>query len=439
MNNGSLLRNEGWMLAATLVLLSLLSIGCGGTCKRIEADRNQFVTRKGDDKGTDLEMVIPFGVAEHLVQPYVTTVKPIEISLSGLGGIGNLVDYLGELTIVPTKVELLPATLEHIGFHLDFEIQRNGERVFDMYVETEVKPEVDLAGRKIVIGFSPESLEKAKPGLSPGAKADLSEMIYTQIPGPARLFIPRGLVDGFAESAVDMIVEKFFDRAKQKMLPKLSEMSRLEIALPNAPISQVSFRSTAANSGHLWLAITTSLPVQGVLSDPKGRAAKPSRSNVTLRMSGSTAAELVNWAMDKELVPNRYDDKGKPQKDGVYRPGLDWMNGNKRPMKIYLWDLEKPCMKITMSATPTVAVVGDNLEINAEDVETDDVDASAFTKVGTWFYLLWKDAMNIHKKSSSKIHMVAAGREIEAVAKKAALEKDELVLEVALTVKDKSK
>jgi hypothetical protein len=436
MNNRSVGKHEVGMLAAALVLLSACQIGCGATvCKRLEADRNQFLARKGGGKGTHLEMTIPFAVAERLVEPFVTVVKPIDIPIPNLG---NLSDYFGNLSVVPKGVELIPAAPEYIGFHLDFEIQRNGDRAFDMYLETEVRPEIDLKAGKITIAFSPEALSNTKPGLSKDAKSDLSEMIYSQLPSMARMLIPRSLVDSITDSAVDRLLERFFDRAKQRMLPKLSDMSRFEVALPNLPLSAVSITSTAKGGGRLNLAITTALPVKEGIVDRANGAPQPSRSNVTLRMSGSAAAELVNWALAKGLVPNRYDDKGKPKKDGVYRPGLDWVPSDERPMKIYLWDLEKPCMRITMSAKPTVAVVGDSLEVKAKDIKTDDVDASAFTKLGVWFYTLWKDAMNIKKKSSSKMRMVAAGREIEAIVKKAALEKDELVMEVALTIKEQS-
>ena len=87
-----------------------------------------------------------------------------------------------------------------------------------------------------------------------------------------------------------------------------------------------------------------------------------------------------------------------------------------------------------MSAKPSVAVVDEKLEIKAEDTKTDDVEASAFTKVGVWFYILWKDAMQLQQKTSSRMKVVVAGQEIEVVVEKAAVERDELALEVGLSV-----
>jgi hypothetical protein len=417
-----------------LFLLSVLGggvqVSCGATCDRIEKDRKQFLARKGTNTDTHVEVTIPFAVANRLVAPHVLKVKPIAVNLSGLG---NLAGYFGELSIAPTRVTIEAGGRDYVGFHLDFDVQRDGNRVFAMYLESEVRPEIDIEARKVVIGFTPEVLEKARPGLSKDAKGDLSEVIYSQIPAPARLLIPRSAVDGVVDSALKRLIDGFYSRTHARLLPMLSKMSRVELALPNVPLAAARISSSTANGGYLRLEMTTSLPVKkGVAASRKGKS-ELSRGNITLRTSGSVAAELVNWSLAKGKLPARYDAKGKPQENGELRPGLDWIAGDERPMKIYLWDLEKPCMRLNMSAKPAIAVVGDNVEIKAENIETDGVEASAFTRVGAWFRLLWKDAMNVNKKSPARIRTIVAGQEMEAVVKKAAMERDELVVEVSLT------
>jgi hypothetical protein len=416
---------------AVLLCWTAIQIGCGATCDRIEEDREKFLSRKGTNADTHVEVLIPFAVAERLVDTQIAAVKPIDVKIPGLG---QLADYFGELSVAPTRVELKPAAAEHIGFHLDFEVRSDGKKAFSMYMETEIRPEIDLKAGKVILGFTPEALEKVKPGISKDAKKDLGGVIYSRIPGAARLFIPRSVVDAAAGTAVELLLSSFYAKAKEKMLPKLAEQSRFELTLPEVPLASVAVTSTAEDGGRLRLALVTSLPVRaGIAAAPEG-APPPSAERITVRMSGSTVAELVNWAMAKGLVPDRYDDKGKPKKDGELRPGLDWVRGEERPMKIIMWDLDKPCMRITMSAEPSVAIVDEKLEIKAEGTKTDDVEASAFTKVGVWFYVLWKDAMKLHQKTSTKMKMVVAGQEIEAVVEKAVVERDELVLEVGLSV-----
>jgi len=418
-------------VSATLLFWAALQAGCGATCDRIEEDREEFQARKATNADTHAEVLIPFGVAERLVGAQISAVKPIDVKIPGLG---NLDDYFGDLSVAPTRVELLPAAPDHIGFHLDFEVRSDGKKAFAMYMETEVRPEIDLAAGKVTFGFSPEVLEKAKPGISKDAKKDLGGVIYARIPGAARIFVPRSMVDAAAGEAVEMLVESFYAKAKEKMLPALSEKSRFELTLPDVPLASVAVTSTAEGGGRLRLAMVTSLPARAGIAEAAEGAPTPSAERITIRMSGSTVAELANWAMAKGLVPDRYDGKGKPRKDGELRPGLDWVRGEERPMKLILWDLDKPCMRITMSAKPSVAVVDEKLEIKALDTKTDDVEASAFTKVGVWFYILWKDAMKLDQKTSARMKMVVAGREIEAVVEKAVVERDDLVLEVSLSV-----
>jgi hypothetical protein len=421
-------RALGTLTFAALLTLSALQAACGATCDRIEEDRDRFLSRKGTNKDTQAEVLIPFAVAERLVEGRIAAVKPIAVKIPGLG---NLSDYFGELTVAPSRVELKAAAPDHLGFHLDFEVRSDGKKAFAMYMETEVHPEIDLAAGKVTFGFSPEVLEKAKPGIAKDARKDLGGVIYSRIPAAARLFIPRSMVDAAAGSAVEMLVSAFYATAKERMLPALSETSRFELTLPEVPLASVAITSTAADGGRLRLALVTSLPVRAGISEAPEGAAPPAADRITVRLSGSAVAELVNWAMTKGLVPDRYDAKGKPKKDGELYPGLDWIRGDERPMKVYLWDLTKPCMRITMSAKPSIEIVDEKLEIEASDAKTDDVEASAFTKVGVWFYILWKDAMKLKQKASSRMKMIVAGQEIEAAVEKAAVERDELTLEIS--------
>lgn len=418
------------LLTAALLLSAMLP-GCGATCDRIEEDRNRFLTRKADNTETHVEVLVPFAVAERLVAPQVAAVKPIAIEVPGLG---KLADYFGEITVAPTGVTLRPATPDHIGFHLDFEVRSNGKKAFALFLETEVRPEIDLAAGKVALGFTPEVLEKAEPGISDDAGKDLGGLIYGRIPSLARVLIPRSMVDKAAGSTVETLVSRFYGMAKEKMLPKLAETSRFELTLPEVPLASVALTSTDEGGGRLRLALTTSLPVRAGIAETPGDATEPSGETVTVRMSGSTVAELVNWAMSAELLPSRYDSKGKPKKDGELRPGLDWARGEKRPMRVYLWDLDQPCMRITMSAKPLVQVADGKLAIEASDTVTDDVEASAFTKVGVWFYVLWKDAMKLNQKTSSTMRVALAGQEVEITVERAAVERDELTLEVDLSL-----
>ena len=410
----------------TWIVLSVLGTGCGATCERIEADRTRFLSRK-PTVGTHLEMIIPFSTAENLVAPWIAAMNPISLPVPNLG---KLSDDFGALTVVPTRVSLKPAAAEHIGFHLDFEVRRNDRKAFAASMETDVKPVVDIENRKIVLGFTQEALEKSRVKISKDAVVDLSALIYEQIPTVARYLIPQSMVEKTASSAVEMIMDTLYSKLKDKTLPKLAAAAGMEIALPRIPLTAVHITSSLKGNGRLRLAITTALPVEAGIDEAAAAKEEPSTGNVTIRMSGAAAAELVNWAVAEKLIADRYDRKGKADPNGELRPGLAWARGEERAMKIYLWDLERPCMRLTMSARPSIVLRDGRLEIKAEDAETDDVEASAFTKVGTWFYLLWKDPMRLDKKSDAVLHLSSGGKALTIVVMKAAVERDEFLFEV---------
>ncbi|MBW2277088.1 MAG: hypothetical protein JRF63_06320, partial [Deltaproteobacteria bacterium] len=191
-------------------------------------------------------------------------------------------------------------------------------------------------------------------------------------------------------------------------------------------------RSYKAHGGALQLLIETGLPVRTPIVPTETTTAPSSDDRVVVRMSGSAMAELVDWAIAKELVPSRYDTHGKAKQNGELRPGLDWVPG-KRPMKIYLWDLERPCMRITMGAKAKVATQDGNVRIEATDGKIEDVEASAFTKVGVWFHALWKDAINVTKSAGTAMSFSVAGQRMTSRLERAAIENDELTLELSLT------
>lgn len=420
----------GWVLTVTLSLTAAAAQwGCGATCDRMEKDRKEFLGRKSENSGPHIEAIVPFDMANELIVPQIKKVKPIDIKMSGLGKLG---DYLGELSVIPARVEMKPASKDHIGFRLTFDIRDKGKKAFEMYADIEVQPQVDLETGKVIIAFTSETLKDVKPQLSRDAKKDLGGMIYDKIPKTARIFIPRSLVDAAAGTAVKSLVTRFYEKSRDKLLPGLADMSRFEFQLPQVPIESITITSSGESGGSVRFMVVTKLPVRkGITPPPVGPKVFP-RDRISIRMSGSTMAELVNWAMAKKLVPDRYDSKGKAKENGELRPGLDWKAGDKRPMKIYLWDLDKPCMRITLTAKPSVEIVEGQLQIKATDTKTEDVEASAFTKVGVWFYVLWKDAIKFKKKASSQMEFSVAGQEMVASVEETSIANDELSLSLSL-------
>ena len=424
----STLQMRNALLIILLTLLALIGFGCGATCDRIEKDHNKFLERKAVNEDTHMEVTIPFATADDLISRQVSTMKPMDIDVPGLGNLGS---YFGKLSIKPKRVKLKAARENHVGLALKFDVRDGGKKVFTMSVDTEIEPKIDLEKGIVAIEFGPEDLKSVKPKMSKNAKKDLGGLIYKRIPKAARIFVPRKLVDNAAGSVVSFLVSSFYKTYKDKLLPKMGDLSKFELKLPDVPARKLTIRSFGEAGGGLRLLIVTDLPVRkGIVLDDENPTVLPG-GLIAVRASGSTLAQMANWAIAKGLVPDRYNSKGKPSKDGELRPGLDWIPG-KRPMKIYLWDLDKPCMRVDLGANAKVSVKGDKVELKATGAKVENVDASAFTKVGVWFYALWKDAMKMSQKASSEMKFKVAGQKMVSKVVMAELKDDELTVGLSL-------
>ena len=416
------------LLIVSLVALALLCSGCGATCDRIEKDRKKFLERAATNEDTHIEVTIPFATADDLISLQVSKMKSVDIDVPGMGNLGS---YFGKLSIKPRGVKLKAARENHVGLRLEFDVRESGKKVFAMSVDTEIKPKIDLEKGVVAIGFGPKDLKSVKPKMSKDAKKDLGGLIYKKVPKAARIFVPRKLVDKAAGSVVSFLVSSFYKTYKDKLLSKMGDLSKFEFQLPDIPARKLTIRSFDEAGGGLRLLIVTDLPVRkGIVPDHENTTLLPD-GLISVRTSGSTLAQTANWAMAKGLVPDRYNSKGKPRKDGELRPSLDWIPG-KRPMKIYLWDLDKPCMRVDMGANAKVSVEGDKVEIKATGAKVENVDASAFTKVGVWFYALWKDAMKMSQKASSEMKFKVAGQKMVSKVVMAELKDDELTVGLSL-------
>ncbi len=393
--------------------------GCG-TCRRLEKDRQKFLERTGATDEPHLQISVPFAVAEDLLNRRIDEIDPLPLKLSVPSA---LADYFGKLEARARGVKLLPTAAGRLAFRLVFDVRdRDRDRdVFDISVDVEIEPVVDLEAGRVDIEITPDCLGKVKPNISKSAKKELGALIWGRIPKVARLLLPRKAVDEAAASVVKALVSGFAKMSKDKLLKRLGDLSRVSLKLPDVPMKALSIETDP--HGVLRLMAVTGLPVRTGL---KAGVAAPA-DRITVRLSGPAMAEAVNWAMATGLLPDRFDDKGKARDDGELRAGLDWVPG-KRPMKVMLWDLEGTCMRLTLEAAPELGVKDGRLVIGAKDAEVTDIEASAFVKAGVWFALLWKDAFDVTKKTKAKAKLEIAGQELEVGVATAALANDEITL-----------
>lgn len=400
--------------------------GCGATCKRMAEDRQAFLERQVPSSGEPhLEVTVPFALTEKLISQQLDKIEPVALAVPGLGKLGS---YFGELRLRPTFVRLLPARSGRLGFELEFEVQSHGSSAFSLTVQTEVKPDIELSQGLVNIGFSPEAFESVRPRIDSGSAKKLGGIIYGRIPGLARGLVSRDAVDKAAAGAVDLLLRQFYTISKDTLLRRISRMSQLSIALPDVPIAQLSLRTVGQEDKALQLLVTSKLPVSAGLSP---MTESPSRRLVTLRLTASATAELANWAMNENLLPSRFDKKGRPQKDGELVAGLEWVAGQ-RPMKIHLWQLEGSCKRIDLGAEARVAVNNGKVQIEATGAVIEGSQAAALTELGIFFVSLWKDAIDKTLSTKAELRFEVAGREVVTEIENASLEKNVLSLGVSV-------
>jgi hypothetical protein len=416
------------LAVAAALALAALQAGCGGTCRRIGKDRQAFLERTAATADPHLEIIVPFAVAEELINRRVGEIDPLPLELSVPAG---LAEYFGRLEVRPRRVRLRPAAAGRLAFRLLFDVaDRDRDRaLFEISVDVEVEPRIDLEEGRVEVEVTADSLGKVKPVISKNARKELGGIVWDRIPKVARLLIPRKLVDEAAGGVVKALVTGFYEASKDKLLKRLGDLSRISLTLPDVPLRALTIESDPR--GALRLLVVTGLPVRTGLR-AEGFLAPLDR--VTVRLSGPTMAELANWAMASGLLPDRYDDKGKARADGELSPGLDWVPG-KRPMQVLLWDLDGTCMRLTLEAVPELAVKDGKVVIGARDAEVTDIEASAFVKTGVWFGLLWKDAFDVTKKTKAKARLEVAGQKLEVGVATAALADDEITLGLDLVAR----
>jgi hypothetical protein len=402
--------------------------GCGRTaCDRLARDRQEFLDRATKDSGVHLEVTVPYAVANGLIEPTLSQIAPLPLEIPGLG---QLASSFGEITVRPRRVALRPAHGDLVGVRLDFDVRAGGDQAFGLWVETEIEPEVELAAGRVRLGFATEKLQKVKPHLTDDAAAKLGGMIHKRIPSLLRGLVPRAEVDKVAARVVEHLLERFYAVSKDELLPRLSEMSRLTVALPDVPIRDLDLAPTDEAGGGLRLSIATALPVSAGLG-PRAAAAPLPADRVSVRASAPAVAELVNWAMGRGLVPSRYNAKGKPDEKGELVIALEWIPGE-RPMKAHLWQLEGSCKRVDLGANVEVDASGGELRIRATDGVIEDVESAPFMELGVLLYALFKDAVSVTMSRSAELEFSVAGNPLVSRVERAAFAGDELEMTVAL-------
>ncbi|MGK0360685.1 MAG: hypothetical protein ACI9U2_002998 [Bradymonadia bacterium] len=367
---------------------------------------------------------MPFALINGLLTEQLRTMKPVPISMPGLG---KYQKRLGAVAIAPRSIRVKPGKTGQVHFDLDFTVLHRGKSLFTMETTAAVKPIVEED--RLLIPLGPEALRKVKPTLSPKAADRLAGALYRALPKTMRMLAPRRVLKRAANKALGQLVDGGYGLLRDSVMAEMAPRTQIALDLPGLPVEGVLIRS---RQGWLAVGMKTRLPVKGVL--PRSKTA-PDPKRLRLRLMGGAVAAMGNKAIESGELPRRLNAKGKPSKSGAYRPGLSWESGE-RPAKIWLWQEEGSCMRARIGATPQLSAGQSKtnqqeLRVKVDDGTIEDVKGSMLLSVGAWVQSLWTDAIQVSKAVAAQTGFEVGARKVEVALQRAQVVGDVVELELS--------
>lgn len=404
---------------AGLVCLAAVAAGCGSRCKEVGAARDALSARPaGPGRTADVRVTLPFAQVNPVIADLLRA-KPLSVALT-LPDLGAIkLEVQDRVTATATEVQLEPGPPNAIRFATRIAV-RDGEReVTTLAAKIDVVPSLvrHPQGAELVIGFGPKDLVSVRPELGADAKARLGDLVERQLPARLRGKVPRFLLDEAAGKLATYLGGAAFDGLRETLFARLGELTTWRLQLPDVPVAQHTIRST---DGTAVVEILTDLRVR------RGLGPATARGEVTVELSGSAAAELANWMIDRGHVPRWYDDGLKPKRDGDFTPRFDYVADDSHPLKIYLFQERGGCSYFRVGVQPSIGMRGDMLDAVALDRAIEASSANPIIEVAAavkYFLFGWIDQS---KQIAAHTRLIIGGRPLDARVTSAALDGGEL-------------
>ncbi len=435
----------------TLVLLAAASlVGCGSRCPEIASAKRALVERTAIAPGPHVQVRIPLERANAFLAELLRA-QPLAVPIE-LPSIVPIALPIHELTAVAREVRLRPAGPDRVRFAMRIEIDDAAQPVTTLAIETEVKPTVvrDHGSTELIAGFGPENLIAVTPELGADSERALGDAVARWLPPVVRDRLPRGVLDRAARELATHLTGAAYKLLQTTLLRRLGEITRLRLQLPDLPIASVTLRSSEApleaqnvgqNVGQqagqkeaqqtapievLTIDLTTDLPVRRGLT-----AAAPAGDEVLVRISGSTATEIANWAIEHAYLPQRYTRSLEPKPDGEFRPRFDDLAEDRvRPVKVHVFQERGGCSYFQVGLRLELQIIGDKLEVSTLDQLVEFARASTVLEIALWLKQLIQGSIDRSRQAAAHVQLTVGGRTFTTRAVHAAVLDGELQFEL---------
>lgn len=367
------------MRFAIAAAMTALLTGCGGNrCQQVAGVRASLARSAAANRGADVRVTVPYAHANAVLagllaqQPVTATLEAPDLIV--------IPRVRTALTATAREVVLQPGTADRIRFHTVLEIRETDRLVTELSAVLEVEPRLVRSdtGAELVVGFGPQHLVHLAPTLPESASQTLRETAARWVPERLKSKLPAIALDAAARTLGKQLTERGWELLRGTLMKKLGELTRMTLRLPDVPIARHAIRST---TNTLIVELETDLPVRRGL----GPSAPHTSAEVGVELSGSTAAELANWALDRGHAPARYTRNLKPRSDGEFTPRFDYLVEDARhPLKVYSFQERGGCSYHKVGVRAVIAVEGDRLRATALDRDLEAQSANPLIELGAW-------------------------------------------------------
>ncbi|MCA9666713.1 MAG: hypothetical protein KC503_14035 [Myxococcales bacterium] len=428
--------------AATLVLAATLAVaasGCGPSCEKLAA-RYAEPIKRARARGPHARLSLPFALANRAIAAALAAQPGYPIPLPS--GLGMVARALGKPRVRVAELRVAPAaTGKHqLIFDATFELRDDRGRLLAARSRGQLAARVTRQAGKpaaLEITLPPGQLDTITPQLEADAANKLAARLHGRLPALVRALVKQSQLRSLSESLVGSLSGEQLATLR-KRLARLIGGRLISFDLPDVPLQAATMKIERARAA-MVVDLTLALPVRFGLGGERlagdrrsGGAARAQEA--LLRISGSALVELFNWGMRAGHFPARYDARGRPSKDGKYRPRFDWIARDERPLRMSLYRLSSPCALVRVQVAPRAEVKGDALSVKMDKRQIKAIEGGLWARLALLSDVLFSRAVKSSRERAAARRIRVGDREVELRVTRASFAHDELTLGFAVRV-----